>query len=247
MSKYSLEDNSYKLLNNNPKDKNGLYLDFHGGDLGTRKNVDNMSDIYEAIQKGKNYFVEHNLLNNDKKFNEFFLFLTYGVPQCGEYEYLLKHKKYPKDDDPIPQNNFFFDLASYRENEKTLFISTSILQFSEEHTISLMVENLISVEKVSFVDTVVNASEIFESEEGNYWNFDYDVINCPEHITVYLKQKKWEHAFLNIEDEFFDKGKFKNHLDLMLKARKFVDPKVKFEILGATDKQKKILKFAELY
>ena len=239
-------DNSYKSLSDKLKDKNGLYLSFHGGDLGIRKNIDNIDDIYKSIQKGKNYFVEHNLLNNDKKLNEFYLYVTYQVPQINEYEYLLKNKKYPNNEDPIPENNFHFDLASYNEKSKNLFISNSILEFSDEHFISLIVENLVSVKKALFTDTVVDCSEIFESKEGNYWNYNIDYKSRPKHITEYLKQQKWEHTFLDIENQFLDKGRFKNHLDSMLEARKFVDPKVKFEISGATEQEKKLLKLAGL-
>ena len=40
---------------------------------------------------------------------------------------------------------------------------------------------------------------------------------------------------------------FRNHLDYLVETRKFVDPKIKFEILSASEKEKKCFDFAGLF
>ena len=45
----------------------------------------------------------------------------------------------------------------------------------------------------------------------------------------------------------YDDGKYKNDLDYLLKARQFINPKIKFEILGATEKEKKCFESAGLF
>ena len=56
-----------------------------------------------------------------------------------------------------------------------------------------------------------------------------------------------QNCILFIDEPVWDDGLFKNHLDLLVEARKFIDPKIKFEISGATEKEKKSFEFAGLF
>ena len=50
-----------------------------------------------------------------------------------------------------------------------------------------------------------------------------------------------------IDEMFYDDGKYKNDLDYLLNVRQCTNPKIKFEILNATEKQKKCFESAGLF
>ena len=57
-----------------------------------------------------------------------------------------------------------------------------------------------------------------------------------------------ETVYLTSDDEkFLDEGEYKNHLDDLLKVRQYVNPKIKFEIVGSDEKERKIFEFAGLF
>ena len=68
-----------------------------------------------------------------------------------------------------------------------------------------------------------------------------------KYITNFLGHKKWFNHDLIIDEQFYKEGLYKNNLDDLVEARKFVDPKIKFEILGANEKEKKCFDFAGLF
>ena len=50
--------------------RSSAFFKFDFGDLGVRKNVDNYIEISIAIERIHNFFVDHNLTNNNKKFKK---------------------------------------------------------------------------------------------------------------------------------------------------------------------------------
>jgi len=219
--------------------KKSAIFHFDGGDLGERKNVDNNEDISTADQKIHNFFVEHNLINNGKKFDSFGGILQYRIPNHDQYNFYLKNKKYEADY-PYEENYLHYDLIHYYKKSKLLHVSSSFLEDTEPHTLSLITEHLVSINKIQFYPTMSH-SDLFPDSD------DFQNDQCPQYITNFLGHKKWFNQGLYIDEPIFDDGKFKNHLDDLIEARKFIEPKIKFEIQGATEKEKKSFEFAGLY
>ena len=234
--KYLIEDEHDIEVN---KKKIAIF-DFDCGDLGERKNVDNNEDISTAGRKIHDFFVDHNLINNGKKLHDFGCVLRYTIPNPAQYNFYLKNKKYETDYPSHTGNFLSYDLIRYFKKGKLLSVSSSFLEDTEPHTLSLITEHLVSINKIEFYPTMSNCN-LFH-DEG-----DFQDSSSPQYITNFLGHKKWFNQGLHIDEPIFDEGKFKNHLDDLIKARKFVDPKIKFEILGATEKEKKSFEFAGLF
>ena len=229
--KYPIENHDIRI-----NEKNIAFFFFECGNLGERKNVNNNEDISTAVQKIHDFFVEHNLINNDKKIHDFGCLLQYQIPNHEQYNFYLENEQYNGD---YP-SNLHYDLIHYYKEDKLLIVSSSFLEDAEPHTLSLITEHLVSINKIQFCPTVSDCDLFPDSD-----NFQND--QCPTYITDFLGHKKWFNQRLYIDEPIFDEGKFKNHLDDLIKARKFIDPKIKFEILGATEKEKKSFEFAGLF
>ena len=76
---------------------------------------------------------------------------------------------------------------------------------------------------------------------------DVDFHFEPKYVTNYLSHKTWFVSILIIDEMVYDDGKYKNHLDYLLKVRQCTNPKIKFEIVGATEKQKKCFESSGLF
>ena len=233
-NKYPIFDNFDIEIN-----KKKAILHFNGGDLGERKNIDNNEDISTADQKISDFIVEHNLTNNGKKFDSFGCLLSYTIPNHDQYTFYLKNKKYEADY-PYEENYLRYDLIHYYKKSKTLTVSSMFLEDAEPHTLSLITEHLVSINKIEFFPTISDCDLFPDSD-------DFQSDQCPKYITNFLGHKKWFNQGLYIDEPIFDDGKFKNHLDVLIEARKFIDPKIKFEIQGATEKEKKSFEYAGLY
>ena len=217
---------------------------FDGGDLGERKNIDNNEEIATAVQKIHNFIVEHNLANNGKKFDSFGCLLSYTIPNHDQYNFYLKNKKYEADY-PYESNYLHFDLLHYYKEKKMLWVPCSFLEDSETHSISLITEHLTSINKIKFSDTMLDCNLFAGYGDEDKDDFEYST--RPKYITNTLGHKKWHHPVLFIDEPVWDDGLFKNHLDLLVEARKFIDPKIKFEISGASEKEKKCFESAGLF
>jgi hypothetical protein len=238
--KYPIENHNIEI-----NKKNIAIFHFDCGDLGERKNVDNNEDIRTAGQKVHDFFVEHNLINNGKKFHEFGCLLKYQIPDHDQYNFYLRNEQYPvkvndSDYPSHPKNYLYYDLLHYYKKSKLLNVSSSFLDDTEPHTLSLITEHLVSINKIQFYPTISDCDLFPDSD-------DFQSDQCPKYITNFLGHKKWFNQGLYIDEPIFDDGMFKNHLDDLIETRKFIDPKIKFEIPGATEKEKKSFEFAGLF
>jgi len=212
---------------------------FDFGDLGERKNVNNYIEISIAVERIHNFFVDHNL-NSRKKFSELNCFVSYMIPNKEQYKFFLKNKKYKKDYGNNMENYLDYNLINYSKKNKKLQVQSAFLEFSQPHTLSLITEHLEAIDKIMFYHTMSDCDLFPDSEEFQY-------SPCPKYITNFLGHKEWFNPGLYIDEQFFKEGLYKNHLDYLVETRKFVDPKIKFEILSASEKEKKCFDFAGLF
>ena len=232
------KNKGYDVTNNHDVDlsRGFLGLTYNGGDLGERNNVENNNDIYNVVENIDDFFTEHNYRNWKYSFTDFYAVLNYQIPNKHQYEYFKKNKKYEANY-PSTENSARYFLLQYFQKSKTLHVTSAFLQLVESYIFELIPKYMESIEKITFDHTYLE-SDMFD---------DVDFHFEPEYVTNYLGHKKWHHPVLFIDEPVWDDGLFKNHLDLLVEARKFIDPKIKFEILGATEKEKKSFEFAGLF
>ena len=228
----------YDLTNDHHVDlsKGFLELTYDGGDLGERNNIENNNDIYNVVENIDDFFREHNYRNWKYSFTDFYAVLNYQIPNKHQYEYFKKNKKYEANY-PSTENSARYFLLQYFQKSKTLHVTSAFLQFAEPNIFELITKYMESIEKISFDHTYLEC-DMFD---------DVDFHFEPEYVTNYLGHKKWHDSNLIIDEMFYDDGKYKNDLDYLLKARQFINPKIKFEILGATEKEKKCFESAGLF
>jgi len=220
--------------------KSSAFFKFDFGDLGVRKNVDNYNEISIATERIHNFFVDHNMTNNNRKFSELNCLVSYMIPNEEQYQFFLKNKRYKKDYGHHTENYLNYNLFNYSKKNKQLQVQSAFLELSQPHTLSLITENLEEIDKIGFYNTGSDCDLFPDSEEFQYSPF-------PKYITNFLGHKKWFNHDLIIDEQFYKEGLYKNNLDDLVEARKFVDPKIKFEILGANEKEKKCFDFAGLF
>lgn len=232
------KNKGYDVTNNHDVDlsRGFLGLAYNGGDLGERNNVDNTNDIYNAVQNIEDFFTEHNYRNWKYSFTDFYAVLNYDIPHKHQYEYFKKNKKYEANY-PSTENSARYFLLQYFQKSKTLHVTSAFLQLVESYIFELIPKYMESIEKITFDHTYLE-SDMFDDVDFHFEN---------EYITNYLGHKKWYDSNLIIDEMVYDDGKYKNDLDYLLKARQFVNPKIKFEILGATEKEKKCFESAGLF
>ena len=232
------KNKGYDVTNNHDVDlsRGFLGLTYNGGDLGERNNVDNTNDIYNAVQNIEDFFTEHNYRNWKYSFTDFYAVLNYDIPHKHQYEYFKKNKKYEANY-PSTENSARYFLLQYFQNTKTLHVTSAFLQLVESYIFELIPKYMESIEKITFDHTYLE-SDMFDDVDFHFEN---------EYVTNYLGHKKWYDSNLIIDEMVYDDGKYKNDLDYLLKARQFVNPKIKFEILGATEKEKKCFESAGLF
>ena len=228
----------YDVTNNHDVDlsRGFLGLTYNGGDLGERNNIENNNDIYNVVENIDDFFTEHNYRNWKYSFTDFYAVLNYDIPHKHQYEYFKKNKKY-EDNYPFTENNAGYFLLQYFQKSKTLHVTSAFLQLAEPIIFELITKYMESIEKISFDHTYLE-SDMFD---------DVDFHFKPEYVTNYLGHKKWHDSNLIIDEMFYDDGKYKNDLDYLLNARQFTNPKIKFEILGASEKEKKCFESAGLF
>ena len=232
------KNKGYDVTNNHDVDlsRGFLGLTYNGGDLGERNNVDNTNDIYNAVQNIEDFFTEHNYRNWKYSFTDFYAVLNYDIPHKHQYEYFKKNKKYEANY-PSTENSARYFLLQYFQKSKTLHVTSAFLQLVESYIFELIPKYMESIEKITFDHTYLE-SDMFDDVDFHFEN---------EYITNYLGHKKWYDSNLIIDEMVYDDGKYKNDLDYLLKARQFINPKIKFEILGATEKEKKCFESAGLF
>lgn len=232
------KNKGYDVTNNHDVDlsRGFLGLAYNGGDLGERNNVDNTNDIYNAVQNIEDFFTEHNYRNWKYSFTDFYAVLNYDIPHKHQYEYFKKNKKYEANY-PSTENSARYFLLQYFQKSKTLHVTSAFLQLVESYIFELIPKYMESIEKITFDHTYLE-SDMFDDVDFHFEN---------EYVTNYLGHKKWYDSNLIIDEMVYDDGKYKNDLDYLLKARQFVNPKIKFEILGATEKEKKCFESAGLF
>ena len=228
----------YDVTNNHDVDlsRGFLGLTYNGGDLGERNNVENNNDIYNVVENIDDFFTEHNYRNWKYSFTDFYAVLNYQIPNKHQYEYFKKNKKYEANY-PSTENSARYFLLKYFQKSKMLHVTSSFLQFAEPNIFELITKYMESIEKITFDHTYLE-SDMFD---------DVDFHFKPEYVTNYLGHKKWHDSNLIIDEMFYDDGKYKNDLDYLLNARQFTNPKIKFEILGASEKEKKCFESAGLF
>lgn len=232
------KNKGYDVTNNHDVDlsRGFLGLTYNGGDLGERNNVDNTNDIYNAVQNIEDFFTEHNYRNWKYSFTDFYAVLNYDIPHKHQYEYFKKNKKYEANY-PSTENSARYFLLQYFQKSKTLHVTSAFLQLVESYIFELIPKYMESIEKITFDHTYLE-SDMFDDVDFHFEN---------EYVTNYLGHKKWYDSNLIIDEMVYDDGKYKNDLDYLLKARQFINPKIKFEILGATEKEKKCFESAGLF
>ena len=232
------KNKGYDVTNNHDVDlsRGFLGLAYNGGDLGERNNVDNTNDIYNAVQNIEDFFTEHNYRNWKYSFTDFYAVLNYDIPHKHQYEYFKKNKKYEANY-PSTENSARYFLLQYFQKSKTLHVTSAFLQLVESYIFELIPKYMESIEKITFDHTYLE-SDMFDDVDFHFEN---------EYVTNYLGHKKWYDSNLIIDEMVYDDGKYKNDLDYLLKARQFINPKIKFEILGATEKEKKCFESAGLF
>ena len=232
------KNKGYDVTNNHDVDlsRGFLGLTYNGGDLGERNNVDNTNDIYNAVQNIEDFFTEHNYRNWKYSFTDFYAVLNYDTPHKHQYEYFKKNKKYEANY-PSTENSARYFLLQYFQKSKTLHVTSAFLQLVESYIFELIPKYMESIEKITFDHTYLE-SDMFDDVDYHFEN---------EYVTNYLGHKKWYDSNLIIDEMVYDDGKYKNDLDYLLKARQFINPKIKFEILGATEKEKKCFESAGLF
>lgn len=228
----------YDLTNDHHVDlsKGFLELTYDGGDLGERNNVENTNDIYNAVQNIDDFFREHNYRNWKYSFTDFYVVLNYQIPNKHQYEYFKKNKKY-EGNYPSIENSARYFLLKYFQNTKTLYVTSAFLEFANPNIFELITKYMESIEKISFDHTYLEC-DMFD---------DVDFHFEPKYVTNYLGHKKWYNSNLFIDEIVYDDGIYKNHLDYLLKVRQCTNPKIKFEILGASEKEKKCFESAGLF
>ena len=232
------KNKGYDVTNNHDVDlsRGFLGLTYNGGDLGERNNVENNNDIYNVVENIDDFFTEHNYRNWKYSFTDFYAVLNYQIPNKHQYEYFKKNKKYEANY-PSTENSARYFLLQYFQKSKTLHVTSAFLQFAEPNIFELITKYMESIEKISFDHTYLE-SDMFD---------DVDFHFEPEYVTNYLGHKKWHDSNLIIDEMFYDDGKYKNDLDYLLNIRQCTNPKIKFEILNATEKQKKCFESAGLF
>ena len=232
------KNKGYDVTNNHDVDlsRGFLGLTYNGGDLGERNNVDNTNDIYNAVENINDFFREHNYRNWKYSFTDFYAVLNYQIPNKHQYEYFKKNKKYEANY-PSTENSARYFLLQYFQKSKTLHVTSAFLQLVESYIFELIPKYMESIEKITFDHTYLE-SDMFDDVDFHFEN---------EYVTNYLGHKKWYDSNLIIDEMVYDDGKYKNDLDYLLNARQFINPKIKFEILGATEKEKKCFESAGLF
>jgi hypothetical protein len=232
------KNKGYDVTNNHDVDlsKGFLGLTYNGGDLGERNNIENNNDIYNVVENIDDFFREHNYRNWKYSFTDFYAVLNYQIPNKHQYEYFKKNKKYEANY-PSTENSARYFLLQYFQKSKTLHVTSAFLQFAEPNIFELITKYMESIEKITFDHTYLE-SDMFD---------DVDFHFEPEYVTNYLGHKKWHDSNLIIDEMFYDDGKYKNDLDYLLNIRQCTNPKIKFEILNATEKQKKCFESAGLF
>ena len=232
------KNKGYDVTNNHDVDlsRGFLGLTYNGGDLGERNNVENNNDIYNVVENIDDFFTEHNYRNWKYSFTDFYAVLNYQIPNKHQYEYFKKNKKYEANY-PSTENSARYFLLQYFQKSKTLHVTSAFLQFAEPNIFELITKYMESIEKITFDHTYLE-SDMFD---------DVDFHFEPEYVTNYLGHKKWHDSNLIIDEMFYDDGKYKNDLDYLLNVRQCTNPKIKFEILNATEKQKKCFESAGLF
>ena len=232
------KNKGYDVTNNHDVDlsRGFLGLTYNGGDLGERNNVDNTNDIYNAVQNIEDFFTEHNYRNWKYSFTDFYAVLNYDIPHKHQYEYFKKNKKYEANY-PSTENSARYFLLQYFQKSKTLHVTSAFLQLVESYIFELIPKYMESIEKITFDHTYLE-SDMFDDVDFHFEN---------EYVTNYLGHKKWYDSNLIIDEMVFDEGKYKNDLDYLLNVRQCTNPKIKFEILGATEKEKKCFESAGLF
>ena len=232
------KNKGYDVTNNHDVDlsRGFLGLTYNGGDLGERNNVDNTNDIYNAVQNIEDFFTEHNYRNWKYSFTDFYAVLNYQIPNKHQYEYFKKNKKYEANY-PSTENSARYFLLQYFQKSKTLHVTSAFLQLVESYIFELIPKYMESIEKITFDHTYLE-SDMFDDVDFHFEN---------EYVTNYLGHKKWYDSNLIIDEMVYDDGKYKNDLDYLLNARQFINPKIKFEILGASEKEKKCFESAGLF
>ena len=122
-------------------------------------------------------------------------------------------------------------------NTKTLYVTSAFLEFANPNIFELITKYMESIEKISFDHTYLEC-DMFD---------DVDFHFEPKYVTNYLGHKKWYNSNLFIDEIVYDDGIYKNHLDYLLKVRQCTNPKIKLEILGASEKEKKCFESAGLF
>jgi len=233
------KETKHDLTNDHHVDlsKGDAFLTYDGGDLGERNNIDNVDDIYDAVQNIHDFFVEHNYRNWKYSFKDFYAVLNYQIPNKHQYEYYKKNRKY-EGNYPSVENTSRYFLLQYHQNKKTLYVTSAFLDYSEPNSLKLISKYMESIEKISFDNTYLEC-DMFDDDAGFHFE--------PKYLTDYLGHKRWFNPSLIIDEKFLDEGEYKNHLDDLLKVRQYVNPKIKFEIVGSDEKERKIFEFAGLF
>ena len=103
----------------------GFRIFFDGGDLGKRKNVNNLNDFIECQ---KLFDIEFDKVGGFPNLKEFYWSINYQIPNLEQYEKFLKNKQY-ENDYPFEKNYHRYTPLNYIY-EKKKFNCRAILFFN---------------------------------------------------------------------------------------------------------------------
>ena len=86
-----MKKNKFPQISDLDLDDNKFLIFFDGGDLGIRKNVDNLKDFFKCEELFKDAFYEYST-----DYKEFYWSIKYTIPDSKQFKKLLKIGKYEK-------------------------------------------------------------------------------------------------------------------------------------------------------
>ena len=220
----------YPKISEVNSNEEGFRIFFDGGDLGKRKNVNNLNDFIECQ---KLFDIEFDKVGGLPNLKEFYWSINYQIPNLEQYEIFLKTKQY-ENDYPFEKNYHRYTPLNYIYEKKNLIVEPFFFLIGASSFIPYIIDYLEAPKKISIYLTA--------SLEGMMADqFVKDKIMSPFLIEDFL-QKNFGHK------DFFPPHLLlkKNVLDDLIEIKNKFKSKIEIEFPDASSEDKDILKKNEL-
>ena len=224
-----MKKNKFPQISDLDLDDNKFIIFFDGGDLGIRKNVDNLKDFYKCEKLFEDAFYEYST-----DYNEFYWSIRYTIPDGKQFEKLLKTGKYEKNY-PFEYNNHWYTPLHYSFKTKTLYVEPFFFLNGDPDLISYLADYCKSIKKIKISMIITLEGELAE-------RFSKDkILDTPvieDYLRGFLKHKNFWCHFLTLN---------KNQLNGLIKLKKSLKSrKIKIAFPDASKEVKVILKKKDL-